>query len=511
MARTILDLNSDEAFEYLTSPEHYCSIGLPKYFDFSKVLNLAKEQIVKSGDSETGLHKTVSNFDDVNYELLTNKDGRYAYRPFQIINPYLYCKLAREITKERHWEEIKERFKSFKRENIEVVSLPALNDEVGNNSEADRSTNATMIMNWWEHIEQESIILALEYKYVFITDITNCYGSLYTHTIAWALVGKATAKDKRHDKRLLCNIIDSAIQRMQNGQTNGIPQGNVLSDFIAELVLGYADMRLAKGIERDAITNYKILRYRDDYRIFSNSREELERITLKLQEILADLNFQLNSAKTCVSENIIENCIKPDKLHYISTYPSARNKNKSAFPTIQHELLYILTFSKQHPNSGSLCRLFSMLLNRLEKSTSKRFKENPVVLASITVRIAADNPKIYSYAVAVLSHFVSHISSHEGKTALLKKICNKLGQLPNCGYLEIWMQRLTLGIATDWMFKDKLCQIANSKIGVNIWNFSWLNNEETRRAFEQQSIFNKEVAKEMGVTIMSGEVSPFGY
>lgn len=61
------------------------------------------------------------------------------------------------------------------------------------------------------------------------------------------------------------------------------------------------------------------------------------------------------------------------------------------------------------------------------------------------------------------------------------------------------------------MFKDKLCQIANSKIEVNIWNFSWLNNEETRRAFEQQSIFNKEVAKEMGVTIRSGEVSPFGY
>ena len=67
----------------------------------------------------------------------------------------------------------------------------------------------------------------------------------------------------------------------------------------------------------------------------------------------------------------------------------------------------------------------------IRKLTSKHLKENPVVLASITIRIAADNPKINSHAVAVLSHFVSHISSYDGKTALLKKICNKLGQLPN--------------------------------------------------------------------------------
>ena len=48
----------------------------------------------------------------------------------------------------------------------------------------------------------------------------------------------------------------------------GIPQGSVLMDFIAEMILGYADKELSKKIEDNQISNYQILRYRDDYRIF---------------------------------------------------------------------------------------------------------------------------------------------------------------------------------------------------------------------------------------------------
>lgn len=58
---------------------------------------------------------------------------------------------------------------------------------------------------------------------------------------------------------------------MSFGQTNGIPQGSNLMDFIAELVLGYSDLQLSKKLIMTTISNYKILRYRDDYRIFTNS------------------------------------------------------------------------------------------------------------------------------------------------------------------------------------------------------------------------------------------------
>ena len=66
---------------------------------------------------------------------------------------------------------------------------------------------------------------------------------------------------------------------MQCGQTNGIPQGSVLMDFIAEILLGYIDEILTEQLNTAHIVNYKILRYRDDYRIFVNNPDEGEKNT----------------------------------------------------------------------------------------------------------------------------------------------------------------------------------------------------------------------------------------
>lgn len=120
--------------------------------------------------------------------------------------------------------------------------------------------------------------MSLKYRYMFVTDITNCYGSIYTHTIAWALMGKDLAKQKKGKSGLLGNMIDTYMQGMQYGQTNGIPQGSVPFDFIAEIVLGYADSQVSEALASKGIADYKILRYRDDYRIFSNKKDELEEI-----------------------------------------------------------------------------------------------------------------------------------------------------------------------------------------------------------------------------------------
>ena len=80
-------------------------------------------------------------------------------------------------------------------------------------------------------------------------DISNCYGSIYTHTIPWALHTKHVAKSNQNNNDLLGNKIDSLIQLMQNGQTNGIPQGSVLMDFIAEIILSYVDKLLDEKLK----------------------------------------------------------------------------------------------------------------------------------------------------------------------------------------------------------------------------------------------------------------------
>ena len=85
---------------------------------------------------------------------------------------------------------------------------------------------------------------------------------------------------------MLGNIIDASIQDAQYKQTNGIPQGSVLMDFVAEIVLGYVDRILGVILKREGIIDYKILRYRDDYRVFVNNSSEGERILKLLSEIM---------------------------------------------------------------------------------------------------------------------------------------------------------------------------------------------------------------------------------
>ena len=61
----------------------------------------------------------------------------------------------------------------------------------------NQSDMAQQILQWWEMIEQQTIILSLDYSYVIHTDIADCYNSIYTHAIAWAVEGKKVAKNNR--------------------------------------------------------------------------------------------------------------------------------------------------------------------------------------------------------------------------------------------------------------------------------------------------------------------------
>ena len=91
------------------------------------------------------------------------------------------------------------------------------------------------------------------------------------------------------------------------------PKESVLMDFIAEMVLGYADSKLSARILAEKIGEYQILRYRDDYRIFVNNPQDGERILKCLTEVMIDLGLKLKPEKTRASSEVISSSIKEDK------------------------------------------------------------------------------------------------------------------------------------------------------------------------------------------------------
>lgn len=469
--KSILELSEVKAYRYFMESSNYCSLDLPKYIDFSKVLTYVEEKVGKKSFDEIlkDKNKKPSEYEGVNHKLLIKKDANYMYRPIDVANPYLYYLLVKQITTKGNWKEIKRVFSTFVTPNIDVISIPKVKGE------KDKSHKAAGITDWWENIEQKTFILSLKYRYMFVTDITNCYGSIYTHTIAWALMGKDIAKKKKGKPGLLGNMIDTYMQGMQYGQTNGIPQGSVLFDFIAEIVLGYADSQVSEALARKGITDYKILRYRDDYRIFCNKKEELEEIAFLLHDVLANLNLQLNAKKTMLTEDVIDNALKPDKLAYMKRYPLYRNAGQRTYTTastLQQELLYIHQFAKEFPNSGTLKKLLTTFSKRLHKR--KQAVNNPEILIAILTEIALGSPKCYSIVLQLCSVLINKLSTTSEREEIVNDIYKKFQMIPNIGELQIWMQRITYQWANPINYTESICKIVANVPDVMLWNNEWV-------------------------------------
>lgn len=484
--KNVLDLNNINAREFFLKAENYCALDLPEYFCFQKLLIDLSKELDGKQMKECGTRTKPNNIEDINYTLLNNKDGAFAWRPFQLIHPAIYVFIVHEITKDENWKLIKSRFLKFaNNSSIECHSIPI-------SEENDKSNKQNQIYEWWQKVEQESLILALEYNHLLHLDLTDCYGSIYTHSITWALHTKVEAKKKeiRDNSHYIGVYIDKQIQSMSYGQTNGIPQGSVLMDFIAEVVLGYGDLLISKELEKHCITDYKIIRYRDDYRIFTKDQETSYEIAKVVSEILSTLNFKINSSKTLSTNDIILGSLKQDKVHWIY--------NKSKTGNIQRWLIQLYILGNKHPNSGSLfneTKLFLEWLEKKEKSEKGLHIQNTEVLVSILVNLAFNNPRLFTLVTASLSFIISSIEDENEQKILLQKIKNKFNQLPNTGYLNIWLQRITLKTDCTIIYPEKLCQKILDE-NVHIWNSDWLS-PKYKKIVDDAVIINKDVLKKV--------------
>lgn len=498
--KNILEMNHKEAKKFLLKSSSFFNASLPNYVNLSvgieKAVNILSK---KKFDDLMRFKKALSEANNVNHQILVNKDGNYAWRPLQILHPVVYVDFVNEITKKDNWECIRDTFKKFQADRrIECISIPV-------ESISLKSDKAETILNWWENLEQSQINYALEYDYCIHTDITDCYGSIYTHTIPWAMHSKECAKNNKRDYSKLGNVIDSKIQWLQNGQTNGIPQGSVLMDLIAEIVLGYADKLLLDRITECKIDGFKIIRYRDDYRIFSNRKDNAERIVRLLSEILSDLNLKLNSSKTYLSDNLIIGAIKPDKIYWDLTHASFIEKSDDGLNFklgLQKHLLQIKILGDKYPNCGSLSKALSEIYKYRISILSK--KPNDInQLISIIVDIMRKNPRTLEVSIAILGKLFEFIDVEE-INLYLDKILRKFVNTPNTDMVEIWLQRLSLIHSREKSYNAKLCKKISNPEKISLWNSEWLKD-----GFDESGIINEESISNLSLTMPSEELEVF--
>lgn len=490
--KSILDLSGDEARAFLLKPESYCSLDLPPYIFFGDLIDGVNTAL--DGKMLSTLSANPRDHDDVNYTILHNKDGKYAWRPFQLIHPALYVSLVQAITENNNWKLICDRFKQFTaNKQIRCLSLPIV-------SESKQKDKAEQVSHWWHEVEQKSIEMSLDYEYLIETDITDCYGAIYTHSIAWALHTKADAKKKenRRNQSFIGNVIDNHIQDMRHGQTNGIPQGSALMDFVAEMVLGLADLELSERIQAEGITDYQILRYRDDYRIFVNSPQVGEKIVKFITETTTGLGLKLSPAKTKASSDVVRASIKRDKLAWMSRKQTAKS--------LQKHLLIIHDHAINFPNAGSLVTALNDYHKRI--SRARALFESAMPLIAIVVDIAYRNPRTYAICAAILSKLLSFVEIDAERLSIAKRIKKKFSQIPNTGHMQIWLQRVTLQLGNGIAYDEAICKLVAGD-DVSLWNVDWISSATLKAAVAARKIVDATTRDEIAPVIPPEEVELF--
>jgi hypothetical protein len=502
MAKNILTLTSDEAFDFLMKSEQYHSFELPEYFDFSEVLQYVHDTIGEKSYEECLTGTLPDDVENVNLDILLNKDGRYAVRPLILANPFLYYFLVREICNSANWSAIQKCFKAYHVPHLASCALPIIPEK------QESFHKSATILNWWNCMEQRSLELSLDYRYMFVTDITNCYGSINPQSIEWALTCRGT-KFETTDNKALANNIQKYLRALQHGHNIGIPQGSSLFDFVGEIVLGYSDLLLHEELQKKGIKDYEIIRYRDDYRVFCNDKDTLERISYTLQGVLERLNFRMNSQKTKISDSIVTDSIKPDKLSYIYNTPIF-NKKGCDFDGIQKHLLYVLLFAREYPNSGQIRTMLSDLDKRIidklkpkkismklmpvnlddepesvfdslptyiEKEIPGKIRENIQAITAVATQIAIENVSVSHYALRVISRIVDSLDDMEEKQSIIGKVYKKLCDQPNSDYNQLWLQNMTYtkdkASNKGCPYSVRLCKLVMGE-NVDLWNNSWL-------------------------------------
>ena len=138
--------------------------------------------------------------------------------------------------------------------------------------------------------------LASRREVFVIADIRAFYHSVYTHTIPWAIRGKANAKTDRFSNHY-ANGLDRYCRNAQDQQTIGLPVGPDTSRVMGELIASAIDEKLR---EETGISFQDATRYVDDMTISSADGSSGDALIAAARRAAAEYELELNHDKSAI-------------------------------------------------------------------------------------------------------------------------------------------------------------------------------------------------------------------
>jgi hypothetical protein len=144
----------------------------------------------------------------------------------------------------------------------------------------------------------EFMNLEQRYEILKTLDVSHCFDSIYTHSIAWALMGKPIAK--KQQTGTTANAFDALMRNVNHAETSGIVIGPEVSRIFAEMIFQTIDLAAIRNLEKLNLRHgqdYSLRRYVDDIFIFAGSIELAERVSECYADAMAAFNLYSNPNK----------------------------------------------------------------------------------------------------------------------------------------------------------------------------------------------------------------------
>jgi hypothetical protein len=359
-------------------------------------------------------------------------------RVFGVIDPEIHNDISFHIS--RNWKQLVKAI-FHKDNNVISYSFPIPIDKKMPGRVGSLRAGR-MIYEYIEMVDKDITAIAYQYSHIVKTDIKNFYPSIYTHSISWAIHGKEYIRKpaNKFNHELVGNVLDKLFQNANDGCTNGIPVGPVVSELISEIIASGVDRKFSKLAESKGL-RCQAVRYRDDYRILVNSESDGKLAIKLLQDSLKEFNLELSDNKTSVqylpaglfrewvSKYYMISPVKKDLYSWVEfreIYLSVLKIDKECAPTgVIDRFLSDITNSegmiKVSLSEGNIQKILSMLL----MMGRQRIRSFPKVIAIIESILK--NPFGLSHQKEILSYlesFLKKLSQDEERNKyLISWIC----------------------------------------------------------------------------------------
>jgi len=290
-------------------------------------------------------------------------------------------------------------------------------------------------------------------RFILKADISRFFPSIYTHSIPWALMGKAAAK-AAHAARTLSgtweDTTDVLVRSTTNNQTVGIPIGPDTSRLLAEVVLSRVDVELA-----GRVAGLRGIRYIDDYEFAFATRSEAEQTLSHLQHLLNEFELALNPSKTAILE--LPEGFDPAWTGKIRLFPFRKAGTKGQRNDLTAYFDMVFALLKQFPDEVLLKYAIARLRDQEIQPANLRLFEN--ILSHCVIIEPACLPQVCDQIVYYLG------KGYPPRAALWDECLNR-----------IIYERVPLGQSSEAVWAMWLLKILNIRLTSN--SEQAINNSE---------------------------------